>query len=58
MIADHLFKLERITGTEKGTEIVEIFPDELLFLLSVQKPWYTDIVNYLAYGVMPFEFSY
>ena len=27
-------------------------------MLSVQTPWYVDIVNYLAYEVMPFEFSY
>ena len=27
-------------------------------MLSVQTPLYVDIVNYLAYGVMPFEFSY
>ena len=27
-------------------------------MLSVQTPWYVDIVNYLACGVMPFEFSY
>ena len=27
-------------------------------MLSVQIPWYADIVNYLACRVMPFEFSY
>ena len=27
-------------------------------MLSVQTPWYADIVNYLACGVMPFEFNY
>ena len=27
-------------------------------MLSVQTPWYADIVNYLACGVMPFELSY
>ena len=27
-------------------------------MLSIQTPWYPDIVNYLAYGIMPFEFSY
>ena len=27
-------------------------------MLSIQIPWYADIVNYLACGVMPFEFSY
>ena len=38
MIADHLSRLERIAGTEKGTEIEEIFPDEQLFMLSLQVP--------------------
>ena len=28
VIADHLSRLQRITGTEKWVEIVEIFPDE------------------------------
>ena len=58
VIADHLSRLKRIAATEKGTEIAEIFPDEQLFMLSIQTPWYVDIVNYLACGVMPFEFSY
>ena len=38
MIAYHLSKFERIAGIEKGIEIVEIFPDEQLFMLSVQTP--------------------
>ena len=41
-----------------GNEIVENFPNEQLFLLPVQEPWYANIVNYLACGVMPPEFSY
>ena len=27
-------------------------------MLSVQIPWYVDIVNYLACEVIPFEFGY
>ena len=27
-------------------------------MLSLQTPWYADIVNYLACGLMPFEFIY
>ena len=38
VIADHLSILERIAGTEKGTKIAEIFPDEQLLMLSVQTP--------------------
>ena len=58
MIADHLSRLEVAVGNEKGTEIAENFPDEQLFLLSVQIPCYVDIVNYLACGVVPLELSY
>ena len=55
---DHLSRLEMNVGKEKGNEIANFFPDEQLFLLLVQTPWYADIVNYLACGVMPPEFSY
>ena len=57
VIADHLSRLEKTTEEEKGSEIVENFPNEQLFLLLVQTPWYVDIVNYLACGIMPYEFS-
>ena len=58
VIADHLSRLEMNAGKEKRNEIAENFPDEQLFLLSVQTPRYANIVNYLACGVMPPEFSY
>ena len=58
MIADHLSRVEKPTVEEKGREIAENFPDEQLFQLSLQSPWYADIVNYLACGIMPPEFSY
>ena len=32
--------------------------NEQLFQLSVQVPWYVDIVNYFACGIMPLEFNY
>ena len=38
MITDHLSRLEKTAEKEKGTEIVENFHDEQLFLLSVQTP--------------------
>ena len=58
VIADHLSRVEKPTVQEKGREIAENFPDEQLFQLSLQSPWYADIVNYLACGIMPSEFSY
>ena len=58
VIADHLSRLEKITVKEEEIEVAENFPDEQLFQLSFQLPWYADIVNFLACGVMPPEFSY
>ena len=26
-------------------------------MLAVQTPWYADVMNYLAYGIMPYDFS-
>ena len=58
VIVDHLSRMEIPTEKERGTEIEEIFPDEQLFQVSVQLPWYADIVNYLTCGIMPPDFSY
>ena len=58
MIVDHLYRLEKTTEEEKEIEISENFPDEILLLLSVQVPWYANIANYLACGIMPPKFSY
>ena len=58
MIADHLSRVEKATIQEEGRETTENFPDEQLFQLSLQSPWYADIVNFLACGIMPPEFSY
>ena len=58
VIADPLSRLEKPIEDERGTKIEENFPDEQLFQVSIQVPWYVDIVNFLAYGIMPPEFSY
>ena len=58
VIADHLSRVETPTVQEEGREIAENFPDEQLFQLSLQSPWYANIVNFLAFGIMPTEFSY
>ena len=58
VIADHLSRVERNKAEEEETGLKENFPDEQLFQLSFQMPWYADIVNYLACGVVPSEFSY
>ena len=58
VIADHLSRVERNKAEEEEAGLTKNFPDEQLFQLSVQLPWYADIVNYLACGVVPSEFSY
>ena len=58
MIVDHLSRVERKKAEKEEAGLTENFPDEQLFQLSFQLPWYVDIVNYLACGVVPPEFSY
>ena len=58
VIADHLSRIERSNAEEEKVILTENFPDEQLFKVSFQLPWYADIVNYLACGVVPSEFSY
>ena len=58
VITDHLSRVEQNEIGNEETELKENFPDEQLFKVSFQIPWYADIVNYLACGVVPQEFSY
>ena len=58
VIVDHLSRVERSNAGEEKLILTENFPDEKLFKVSFQLPWYADIVNYLACGVVPSEFSY
>ena len=58
VIADHLSRVVTTTVIEEETKVAENVLDEQLFQLSFHSPWYVDIVNFLACGVMPPEFSY
>ena len=58
VIVDHLSRVEKNKVEEEEVELTENFPDEQLFKLTFQLPWYADIVNYLACGVVPPEISY
>ena len=53
VIADHLSKVEKPAVQKEEREIAKKFPDEQLFQPSLQSPWYADIVNFLACGIMP-----
>ena len=58
VIANHLSRMERTCDDKKEFEIEDNFPDELLFQVKIQLPWYGDFVNYLACGILPQEFTY
>ncbi|CAM8889844.1 unnamed protein product [Rhodiola kirilowii] len=49
-IADHL---SRIVREEEPGAITETFPDEHLYALSGQAPWYAPLVNFLVGGTFP-----
>lgn len=59
VVANHLFKLTQDQGVISKEEIPinDPFPDEHLLVL-IKIPWYADIENYLAYGIMPSDLSY
>ena len=58
MIVDHLSRIEKVVDEKKGNEVEENFHEEQLFQENTQLPWYVDLVNYLAFGIMPHEFPY
>ncbi|CAL0324442.1 unnamed protein product [Lupinus luteus] len=56
-VADHLSRLVNEEVTVKESEVVEEFPDEKL--LSIQdRPWFADMANFKAAGVIPEEFTW
>ena len=48
VIVDHFSIVEQNETEKEEAELTENFPDEQLFKVSFQIPWYADIVNYLA----------
>ena len=55
-VADHLSRLSTDAQLEEGKIIDETFPDEQLFAISqTMTPWYADIVNFLVYGIIPYD---
>ena len=54
MVADHLSRLVQ-EGPIGDDEIPlrENFPDEHLWAIQGDEPWYVDLTNYLTHGVLP-----
>ena len=54
-MADHLSRLVR---EEEELPLKETFPDEQLFGIQVNTPWYADIVNYIVTNEFPHTLSH
>ncbi|XP_019236545.1 PREDICTED: uncharacterized protein LOC109216807 [Nicotiana attenuata] len=55
-VVDHLSRLEGAEKKVKVEEIAETFPDEQLLATSLEvAPWYADIANYPASGIVPYD---
>ena len=53
-LANHLSRLENAEQRkEDRIAINESFPDEQLFAIMKEAPWYADYVNYIVSGVLP-----
>lgn len=55
MVADHHLKLEQTEQTDE-VDIKDSFLDQRIFAVA-SRPWYADILNYLACNVLPLEFT-
>ena len=56
-IADHLSRLSNEVVTAKEAEVVEEFPDEKLLAIH-ERPWFADMANYKAAGMIPEDFQW
>jgi hypothetical protein len=49
--------LSRLTSNENVPPVEDLFPDEHLFVISTNSPWFTNIANYLDAGTLPHHLS-
>ncbi|KAI3748909.1 hypothetical protein L6452_12328 [Arctium lappa] len=57
-VADHLSRLEKLVESREGGSITETFPDEKILMVQEQLPWFADIANYLACGIIPSDYTH
>ena len=57
MVADHLSRLVNEEVTLNEAEIKDKFPDESLFLIA-RRPWFADMANFKAAGVIPKDLNW
>ncbi|CAL8174286.1 unnamed protein product [Prunus armeniaca] len=59
VVADHLSRLiVPISAEDDLLPLNESFPDEQLFAAHIISPWFADLVNYLARGVLHPDFTF
>jgi len=51
-VADHLSRLANEEVTTRENEVVDEFPDEKLLVIQ-ERPWFADMVNFKAVGIIP-----
>ena len=50
MVVDYLSRIQNI---EEESLVEDKFPDEYLFTVTTQTPWFADVANYLVTGKLP-----
>ena len=56
-VADHLSRLVNTEVTNTQSEVQEEFPDEKLMMVQ-ERPWFADMANFKAAGVIPEDFNW
>ena len=49
--------LSRINTSGENVPVIDYFPNENLFAISIKSSWFADIANYLSSGKLPSHFS-
>ena len=49
--------LSHINTSGENVPVIDFFPHENLFYISIQSPWFVDIDHYLSLGKLPPHFS-
>jgi hypothetical protein len=57
LVADHLSRLVNNEVTQQEKEVLEEFPDEKLLMVQ-ERPWFADMANYKATGLIPEDFNW
>ena len=57
VVADHLSQLKNEEVTKEEPKVRREFPDEFLLQVTI-RPWFADVTNYKATGIIPEELNW